>query len=82
METASRRLKMIADAVLPAPALPTTGLLRALVERVLDAYDQAKQRRALADLDDRLLRDVGLTRAQAARMSERNWLTSVRNTSP
>jgi uncharacterized protein YjiS (DUF1127 family) len=30
-------------------------------------YDRYLQRRALAELDDRMLRDIGLTRSQAER---------------
>jgi uncharacterized protein YjiS (DUF1127 family) len=36
---------------------------------VLLAWDDARQRRALAGLDDRLLRDIGLTRDQVRRTS-------------
>jgi len=38
------------------------GLQRLLVW-LRDAMDRARQRRRLAELDDRLLRDIGLTRA-------------------
>ena len=30
-------------------------------------FERSRQRRALAELDDRLLRDIGITRAQAGR---------------
>jgi uncharacterized protein YjiS (DUF1127 family) len=37
----------------------------AAVRIVLFLMDRSRQRRALAELDDRLLRDIGLTRDQA-----------------
>jgi uncharacterized protein YjiS (DUF1127 family) len=52
-----------------APRVPrgrTRGpleILTALVDLLLDWQDRAGQRRALAWLDERMLRDVGLTRA-------------------
>jgi uncharacterized protein YjiS (DUF1127 family) len=61
---------MIADIALAAAApSPITSALRALRNRVLLAWDDARQRRALAGLDDRLLRDIGLTRDQVRRTS-------------
>jgi len=45
-------------------SLRTAGSL--LLRRVAAAIDRAAQRRALAMLDDRLLKDVGLTREEAA----------------
>ncbi len=33
--------------------------------------DRARQRHALADLDDHMLRDIGITRVEAARESEK-----------
>ena len=41
--------------------------LRALAGTLMRRIGQSRQRRALADLDDRLLRDIGLTRRQAER---------------
>jgi uncharacterized protein YjiS (DUF1127 family) len=38
-------------------------VLRQLVASVLAYYDRAQQRRALLGLDDRMLKDIGLTRA-------------------
>jgi uncharacterized protein YjiS (DUF1127 family) len=43
------------------------GGLRAFGAVVRTWFDRSRQRRALAELDDRLLRDIGLTRAQAER---------------
>ena len=37
----------------------------AAVRAVLFWMERSRQRRALAELDDRLLRDIGLTRAEA-----------------
>lgn len=61
----------------PNPAslgAPTTGLIArlaeivgAVVERLLTWQERATQRYYLAGLDDRMLRDIGLTRADALR---------------
>jgi uncharacterized protein YjiS (DUF1127 family) len=40
---------------------------RALVAWLQAAHERRRQRRALADLDDRSLRDIGLSRHQAER---------------
>lgn len=44
----------------PRPALSTR-----LFDSVLDWLDRARERRALARLDDRMLADIGLGRAEA-----------------
>jgi uncharacterized protein YjiS (DUF1127 family) len=70
MKTAARRITMIAEIALPVAAGQRAALadaLRTLVDRVLIAWERTRQRRALAELDDRLLRDVGLGRAEADR---------------
>lgn len=50
---------------------PATPTLRRLWAALVQAPARARQRRALARLDDRLLADVGLTRAQALAEAER-----------
>lgn len=55
---------------LNAPAgYPTRGLARAgprrLLRWLLEGMERARQRRELAQLDARMLRDLGLTRGQA-----------------
>jgi uncharacterized protein YjiS (DUF1127 family) len=42
-----------------------------VAERVIDWQERARQRAMLARLDDHLLRDVGLTRAEALREYEK-----------
>lgn len=56
-----------------APALPAglTDHLRRLIRTILRAPQVARQRRALAALDDHLLRDIGLTPAQASHEATR-----------
>jgi len=43
------------------------SLYRILKRKVLIWYQRSRQRRALGNLDDRLLRDVGISRKQAAK---------------
>lgn len=46
----------------------------ALIERILTWHDRAAQRRALAELNDHGLKDIGLSRADAARETmKRFW---------
>lgn len=56
---------------LPAPGTAPGGGLHGAFRRFLRWYDRYLQRRALADLDERLLRDVGLTRADVRRECRR-----------
>ena len=50
-----------------APRFSFGGVLRHLKERVVAWQERAQMRRGLAAMDDRLLRDIGLTRAEAVR---------------
>ena len=58
---------------LPLPLRPglTAWLLRA-IELVLGWQEVARQRRALLELDERLLKDIGITRADAEREAGRS----------
>jgi uncharacterized protein YjiS (DUF1127 family) len=58
----------------PAAITPSaTALARAALTAILSWEDRRRQRHALSELDDRLLRDIGLTRYQA-RMEARHLL--------
>jgi len=50
--------------VRPSRGKTGTGLVTRLFDRVFGWLDQARQRRHLGELDDRLLRDIGLSRAE------------------
>lgn len=50
-----------------ADATPRAGMLRTIASWV----ERSRQRRELATLDDHLLADIGLTRAQALRESDK-----------
>lgn len=52
----------------------TRGALLAAT-RVLGWQDRARSRRQLADLDDRLLRDIGLSRADVSRETTKPFWT-------
>jgi uncharacterized protein YjiS (DUF1127 family) len=58
-----------------APALPASRLLwRGLAEAVeylLRCYDRSRQRRMLESLDDGMLRDLGLSRADVMREADK-----------
>jgi uncharacterized protein YjiS (DUF1127 family) len=45
--------------------MATVGRRYALLRLISTWIERARQRQALADLDDRLLRDIGMTRRQA-----------------
>lgn len=59
---ATRSLTLLAPSTLPMHPL----------RRLLSAVAVRRSRARLADLDDHLLRDIGLTRGQAAAESERS----------
>ena len=66
----------IRTARLDQPALPMLlSRLAALVRRLALNASRWRQRRDLADLDDHLLRDIGVTREQARRESSRPFWT-------
>ncbi len=50
-----------------APRFSFVGALRSVRGRIVAWQERARMRRGLAAMDDRLLRDIGLTRAQASR---------------
>ena len=45
----------------------TTGLLVRILDRLLLWQERASQRQALSSLGDRMLRDIGVSRAEAER---------------
>jgi len=49
------------------------GRLKGLLGKLLRAIDRARQRRTLAELDVRLLRDIGRSREEARREAGK-WL--------
>ncbi len=54
----------------------TVPVLARIVDTVMGWMDRARQRRHLAELDDRLLRDIGISRAEVeAEMSRPVWRT-------
>jgi uncharacterized protein YjiS (DUF1127 family) len=52
---------------------PRGGMLSRAIAQMRIWIDRSRQRRALAELDDRLLRDIAITRAQAKRASARSY---------
>lgn len=58
------------DDILSTLLSPVAGRTRPL-HRLLRMMAMGRSRRRLADLDDHLLRDVGLSRSEARRESER-----------
>jgi len=52
-------------------ATPTRSLLVTILETLLGWQERARSRVLLSRLDDRMLRDLGLTRVDAARETEK-----------
>ena len=53
------------------PAVSGLAAAAALVERVLAWQERLRQRHHLSGLDDRLLKDIGLSRADVAREADK-----------
>jgi uncharacterized protein YjiS (DUF1127 family) len=54
------------------------GLLTGLVFRLQDYVEYRRQRRALMTLDDHMLKDIGLSRAEATRIVDKDFEWSDR----
>jgi uncharacterized protein YjiS (DUF1127 family) len=54
----------------------SAGLLTTLVDHVLEWQDRARGRHLLQQLDDRMLRDIGLSRSDAARECAKHFWQS------
>ena len=64
---------------IPAPFTGWDRMRRRVASRLLRFYDRRQQRRALMELDDRMLADIGITREQAqAAAREPFWLSAQR----
>ncbi len=60
--------------VRPSRTKVDSGLVTRLFDQVFTWLDRARQRRHLAELDDRLLRDIGLSRVEVEQeISRRFW---------
>jgi uncharacterized protein YjiS (DUF1127 family) len=68
LETTMRSLSMHHDRVrLTGMDLSLAALARSLFDMVVAWQDRSRERAQLSGLDDRLLRDMGLTRAEVDR---------------
>ena len=69
MISLQRSFEAIGHTIVAVPApRPRFRFLTQQVFRVIDRWmERGRQRRALADLDDRLLKDIGIARSDAAR---------------
>jgi len=54
----------------------SAGLLTTLVDHVLEWQDRARSRHLLQQLDDRMLRDIGLNRSDVARECAKHFWQS------
>jgi uncharacterized protein YjiS (DUF1127 family) len=64
--------ELFARKVLPLRLRPgLAAWLLGAIELVLDWQEVARQRRSLLELDERLLKDIGITRADALREASR-----------
>jgi uncharacterized protein YjiS (DUF1127 family) len=66
-----RALPAAPGRIAPSPARRIAALAAIAVARLLRWHELARQRRALLTLDDRLLKDIGTTRAEAQREASR-----------
>jgi uncharacterized protein YjiS (DUF1127 family) len=68
---ADHRSEPFARKALPLRLRPGPAWTRRAIELILDWQEVARQRRALLKLDERLLKDIGITRADAEREASR-----------